>query len=135
MNPDEFLAALARHLGLPRLGFNEDGACAIRLKDGVDLDIQVLPVCEEMRWTMPLGRPDPAHLVALMMECLLTNTTLASTTHRHLAWEVGSERVVLCQTQLLATMSPDTAGEDLDAFIAVCRTLRMQLRQDGIFQD
>ncbi len=135
MTSDELMVAVARHLGLPRLSLNADGACAVRLSDGMDLDIQVLPVCEEVRWTLPLGHPHPTQVIPLMLESLLANTTLASTTQRHLAWEAGSERIVLCQTQHLASVSPDTVGEELDSFIAACRTIRTQLKQDGVFQD
>ncbi len=134
MNPDELLAALARHLGLPRLTLNADGACAVRLADGLDLDLQVLTVAEEMRWTLPLGQPDPAHMASLLAQGLLANTTLASTTPRHLAWEAASQRVVLCQTQSLPSMSPDTLGQDLDTFVAACRSLRAELQRDGVFQ-
>ncbi len=133
MNPVEFLACVARHLGLPRLSLNGDGACVVRLADGLDLDIQLLPVSEEMRWTLPLGQPDPAQVVPLLLECLLANTALASTTPRHLAWESGSEHVVLCQTQPLCQASPDTVGQELDAFIAACRAIRAQLQQDKVF--
>ncbi len=135
MTSDELMVAVARHLGLPRLSLNADGACAVRLSDGMDLDIQVLPVCEEVRWTLPLGHPHPTQVIPLMLESLLANTTLASTTPRHLAWEAASQRIVLCQTQPLSALSPDTLGQDLDAFLAACRAVRAQLQQDGIFQN
>ncbi len=135
MNPDALLAAIAHHLGLPRLTLNADGACAVRLTDGLDLDMQVLPIAEEVRWTLPLGQPDPAHVASLLAQSLLANTTLASTTPRHLAWEAASQRIVLCQTQPLSALTPDTLGQDLDAFLAACRAVRAQLQQDGIFQN
>ncbi len=134
MNPDELLAAIARHLGLPRLTLNADGACAVRLTDGLDLDLQVLPIAEEVRWTLPLGQPDPAHVASLLAQSLLANTTLASTTPRHLAWEAASQRIVLCQTQPLSALTPDTLGQDLDAFLAACRSLIEELQPDGVFQ-
>ncbi len=134
MTPDELLTLLARHLGVPRLAVNEDGACAVRMPDGVDLDLQVLPAVEEVRWTLPLGRPDPAQAVRLLLEGLVANTTLAGTTSRQLAWEMPTERIVLCQTLRFDEISPGTLGPDLDAFVATCRSLREQLQQEGVFQ-
>lgn len=134
MTPDALLSMLASHLGLPRLFFNEDGACAVRLADKVDLNMQVLPSAEEVRWTLPLGQPDPAHVVPLLLEGLVANTTLAGTTSRHLSWEMPTERIVLCQTLRFDEISPATLGPDLDAFIATCRSLIEELQRNGVFQ-
>ncbi len=85
MNVPEVLAAMARHFNLPELTLNPDGVSAVLLPPGVDLHIEVLPGCDEMRWTMPLGQPDLACRALVMTEALLANAVLASFTHRHFA--------------------------------------------------
>lgn len=134
MNTPDLLSLLADGLGLQRLDLNPDGACAVRLQDGIDLDIQVLEHCEEVRLTLPVGEPDPGRCHEVLAEALLANALLASMSSRHLAWEGSSQRLVLCQTLRFDQVSPSLLRQDLDEFTAACRALRRQLQQDGVFQ-
>lgn len=128
------LAALARHLGVPRLSPNAEGACAVILEDGLTLDLQILQACDELRLTLPLGQPDPARRDALLAEALLANTLLASHSSRHLAWEPETGQLVMCQTLDLEPVVPAALERDVDDFITAGRTLRQQLQQAGVFQ-
>lgn len=134
MKDTDLVAQVGASLDVPGLAPNADGACAIRLADGLELDIQVLAACEELRLTLPLGQPDPAHLTHVLTEALLANSLVASSSPHHLAWDSRTQRLVLCQSLRFDQVSPSLLKQDLDEFIAACRTLRLQLQQDGLLQ-
>jgi hypothetical protein len=131
MSVPEFLQALARCLGLPELMLNEDGACAVRLVDGLLLDVQVLAVCEEVRWTLPLGRPDPAHLAAVLAEALAANHLMGRKVPRHFAFETERETLVLCETLPLSGLTSEALQQDLDHFLEAGRQTRQQVHEAG----
>ncbi len=131
MSVQEFLQALARCLGLPQLMLNADGACAVRLSDGLLLDVQILAACEEVRWTLPLGQPDPAHLAAVLAEALAANHLMGRKVPRHFAFETERGSLVLCETLRLEQLSCTSLRDDLDHFLEACRQTRQEVHRAG----
>ncbi len=132
MNQTDLLDLIAEDLGSSRLTLNAEGACTVWLDHEVDLDIQVLEPCDEVRFALPLGRPVAAHRGPVMAEALAANALLATTSPHHLAWEAATERLVLCTTLRLDHVARATLAGDLDTFIHTSSALRAQLQQAGV---
>lgn len=133
MRDSEILSTLAPLLGLSNLALNADNACAVLLLDGLDLDIQVLDACGELRLTLPLGEPALHARDATLAEALLANALLASASDRHLAWEADNERLVMCQTLRFESLAPDALRDAVNEFIETSRALRQDLQRSGMF--
>jgi hypothetical protein len=131
MNVPAFLLSLAECQGLDQLALNEQGACAVRLANGLTLDVQVLQACDEVRWTLPLGHPEPARMATVLAEALVGNHLLARQTCRHVALEAERNLLVLCETWRLDQLTPGFLGEHLEQFVAACEQTRERVHESG----
>lgn len=134
MSACEILSLLAAHLGVPRLPVNTEGACAVRLADGRDLDIQVSDTRDTLWLTLPLGSPEPARRDALLAEALLSNTVLATTSSRHLAWEQQTQRLVFCMTLRFDEVLAAGFEQDFQDYLRTGQDLREEMRRAGVLR-
>ncbi len=113
---------------------NDEGACAVLMDDGMDLDIQVTGLTEELRLTLPLGQAAAGDRRSVLLQALMSNSLLANTSNRHLAWESSRGRLVMCHTLRFDQIEAANFCQHLEEFSTACRALRQQLAHAGIFQ-
>lgn len=130
----EILSLLAAHLHVPRLSLNTDDACAVRLADGRDLDIQVSDNRDTLWLTLPLGSPEPARRDALLAEALLSNTVLATTSSRHLAWEQQTQRLVFCITLRFDEVLAAGFEQAIQNYLVTGQDLRKEMQRAGVLR-
>jgi hypothetical protein len=131
---DQGLAVLGRALGFS-LELGPEGACALRMDDGLECSLEVPDGSRLLHLYCPLLRVPPGERLAFLERVLTLNLYGVETGGAALALDPDTDRIVLCWSQPPEGMLPEDLAALIAGFIERATALRAQLepaaRGDG----